>query len=61
MLHRQPRPAQFPALDRERGGLPVAGLGLDPAALGAAITVAAAAGLVTLFAGGVLADRVGRT
>jgi MFS family permease len=37
-----------------------AGLGLDPAALGAAITVAAAAGLVTLFAGGVLADRVGR-
>ena len=28
-----------------------AGLGLDPAALGAAITVAAAAGLVTLFAG----------
>jgi len=37
-----------------------AGLGLDPAALGAAITVAAAAGLVTLFAGGRLADRVGR-
>ena len=28
-----------------------AGLGLDPAALGATITVAAAAGLVTLFAG----------
>jgi len=37
-----------------------AGLGLDPAALGAAITVAATAGLVTLFAGGALADRVGR-
>ena len=37
-----------------------AGLGLDPAALGAVITVAAAAGLVTLFAGGTLADRVGR-
>jgi MFS family permease len=37
-----------------------AGLGLDPAALGATITVAAAAGLVTLFAGGALADRVGR-
>jgi MFS family permease len=37
-----------------------AGLGLDPAALGTAITVAATAGLVTLFAGGALADRVGR-
>jgi len=37
-----------------------AGLGLAPAALGAAITVAASAGLVTLFAGGALADRVGR-
>ena len=37
-----------------------ASLSLDPAALGAAITVAAAAGLVTLFAGGMLADRVGR-
>jgi MFS family permease len=37
-----------------------AGLGLDPAALGAVITVAATAGLVTLFAGGALADRVGR-
>jgi len=37
-----------------------AGLRLDPAALGAAVTVAAAAGLVTLFAGGTLADRVGR-
>ena len=37
-----------------------AGLGLDPAALGAAITVAATAGLVTLFAGGTLADRVGQ-
>jgi len=37
-----------------------AGLGLDPAKLGAAVTVAAAAGLVTLFAGGRLADRVGR-
>jgi MFS family permease len=37
-----------------------AGLGLDPARLGAAVTVAAAAGLVTLFGGGVLADRVGR-
>jgi MFS family permease len=36
-----------------------AGLGLDPAALGSTITVAAA-GLVTLFAGGALADRVGR-
>ena len=35
-----------------------ASLSLDPAALGAAITVAAAAGLVTLFAGGMLADRV---
>jgi MFS family permease len=37
-----------------------AGLRLDPARLGAAVTVAAAAGLVTLFAGGRLADRVGR-
>jgi MFS family permease len=37
-----------------------AGLRLDPAALGAAVTVAASAGLVTLFAGGTLADRVGR-
>jgi MFS family permease len=37
-----------------------ANLGLDPAALGAVITVAATAGLVTLFAGGALADRVGR-
>ena len=37
-----------------------AGLRLDPAKLGAAVTVAAAAGLVTLFAGGALADRVGR-
>ena len=37
-----------------------AGLSLDPAALGAVITAAAAAGLVTLFAGGALADRVGR-
>jgi MFS family permease len=37
-----------------------AGLGLDPAALGVTVTVAAAAGLITLFAGGVLADRVGR-
>lgn len=37
-----------------------AGLHLDPATLGAAVTVAAAAGLVTLFAGGRLADRVGR-
>ena len=37
-----------------------AGLRLDPAALGAAVTVAAASGLVTLFAGGALADRVGR-
>jgi MFS family permease len=37
-----------------------AGLRLDPAALGAALTVAAAAGLVTLFAGGTLADRAGR-
>ena len=37
-----------------------AGLGLDPAALGAVITAAAAVGLVTLFAGGALADRVGR-
>jgi MFS family permease len=37
-----------------------AGLHLDPAALGAAVTVAAAAGLVSLFAGGTLADRVGR-
>jgi len=37
-----------------------AGLHLDPAALGATVTVAAAAGLVTLFAGGRLADRVGR-
>jgi MFS family permease len=36
-----------------------AGLHLDPAALGAAITVAATAGLVTLFTGGALADRVG--
>lgn len=37
-----------------------AGLGLNPARLGAAVTVAAAAGLVTLFGGGMLADRVGR-
>ena len=37
-----------------------AGLRLDPAKLGATVTVAAAAGLVTLFAGGRLADRVGR-
>jgi MFS family permease len=37
-----------------------AGLGLDPAALGIAVTAAAAAGLITLFAGGALADRVGR-
>jgi MFS family permease len=37
-----------------------AGLGLDPAALGTALTVAAAAGMVTLFAGGALADRAGR-
>ena len=37
-----------------------AGLGLDPAALGIAVTVAAAAGLITLFAGGALANRVGR-
>ncbi|MGH3149446.1 MAG: MFS transporter, partial [Streptosporangiaceae bacterium] len=37
-----------------------AGLGLDPASLGAAVTVAAAAGLVTLLAGGTLADRIGR-
>ena len=37
-----------------------AGLHLDPAALGATITVAATAGLVTLLAGGALADRVGR-
>jgi len=37
-----------------------AGLRLGPAKLGAAVTVAAAAGLVTLFAGGRLADRVGR-
>jgi MFS family permease len=37
-----------------------AGLGLDPAKLGAAVTVAAAAGLFTLFVGGALADRVGR-
>ena len=37
-----------------------AGLGLDPAALGTAVTVAAASGMVTLFAGGALANRVGR-
>jgi len=37
-----------------------AGLGLDPAALGAAVTAAAASGVITLFAGGALADRVGR-
>ena len=37
-----------------------AGIGLDPAALGGTVTVAAAAGLVTLFVGGRLADRVGR-
>ena len=37
-----------------------AGLRLDPAALGGAVTVAASAGLVTLFAGGALADRAGR-
>ena len=37
-----------------------AGLGLDPAALGIAVTAAAVAGLITLFAGGALANRVGR-
>jgi MFS family permease len=37
-----------------------AGLRLDPAALGAAVTVAASAGLVTLFAGGALADLADR-
>ena len=37
-----------------------AGLGLDPAMLGSTVTVAAAAGVVTLLAGGVLADRAGR-
>ncbi len=37
-----------------------AGLGLDPAMLGTAVTVAASAGVVTLLAGGVLADRAGR-
>ena len=37
-----------------------AGLGLDPAALGTAVTVAAASGVITLFAGGALADRAGR-
>jgi MFS family permease len=37
-----------------------AGLGLNPAALGTAVTVAAASGVITLFAGGALADRVGR-
>ena len=37
-----------------------ADLGLDPAALGIAVTAAAAAGLITLFAGGALANRVGR-
>ena len=37
-----------------------AGLGLDPAALGAAITVGAAAGPITLFAGGALADHAGQ-
>ena len=35
------------------------GLGLDPATLGIAVTVAAASGLVTLFVGGALADRAG--
>jgi MFS family permease len=37
-----------------------AGLGLDLAALGTAVTVAGASGVITLFAGGALADRVGR-
>ena len=37
-----------------------AGLRLRPAALGAALTIAASAGLVTLVAGGALADRAGR-
>lgn len=37
-----------------------AGLGLNPAALGTAVTVAAASGVITLFAGGALADRAGR-
>ena len=37
-----------------------AGLGLDPAALGTAVTVAAMGGLVTLLAGGTLVDRAGR-
>ena len=36
------------------------GLGLDPAALGTAVTVAAMGGLVTLLAGGTLVDRAGR-
>ena len=35
-------------------------LGLHPAALGTAVTVAAASGVITLFAGGALADRAGR-
>lgn len=35
-------------------------LKLDPAQLGAAVTCAALAGLVTLFGGGFLADRLGR-
>jgi len=39
---------------------PSACLGLHPAALGTAVTVAAASGVITLFAGGALADRVGR-
>ena len=39
---------------------PLCGLRLNPAALGAAVTVAASAWLVTLFAGGTLADRAGR-
>ena len=37
-----------------------AGLRLDPGSLGLALTSGAAAGVVTLFAGGHLADRLGR-
>jgi MFS family permease len=37
-----------------------AGIGMNPAALGTAVTVTASAGMITLLAGGALADRLGR-
>lgn len=37
-----------------------AGIGMNPAALGTAVTITASAGMITLLAGGALADRLGR-